>query len=48
MKKVIVLAVFILAVISLSSCRSTKNSCIKINAQEILQQDTVIACVEMK
>ena len=48
MKKLIVLGVFVLAVASLTSCRSKKNSCTKVNTQEILQapqQDVLVACV---
>ncbi len=50
-KKVIVLGIFALAVLSLSSCRSKKNSCTKVNVQEQIQpsqQVVDIACAEVK
>jgi len=49
-KKVIVLGIFALAVLSLSSCRSKKSSCTKVNTQQIqpTQQDVEVACVEVE
>jgi hypothetical protein len=50
-KKVIVLGIFALAVLSLSSCRSKKSSCTKVDTQEqiqALQQDVEVACVEVE
>ncbi len=49
MKKIIVFVVFVFAVASLTSCRSKKSSCTKVNTQEILQntpQDVDVACIE--
>lgn len=52
MKKLVILGVFVLAIASLSSCRSKKNSCdySTINAQEKFQeaqqQDIIVACVD--
>jgi len=51
MKKLIVLVVFIFAVASLSSCRSKKSSCTKVNTKEIIQapqNDVVVACDEVE
>ncbi|MEE9350321.1 MAG: hypothetical protein V3U80_09765 [Flavobacteriaceae bacterium] len=51
MKKVALILVFIFAIASLSSCRSSKSTCTKVNTQEILQapqQDVVVACVEVE
>ncbi len=42
-KKAIVLGVLMLAVLSLSSCRSKKNSCTKVDTQEQIQNQDV-AC----
>ena len=50
-KKVIVLGIFALAVLSLSSCRSKKSSCTKVNTQEQIQptqQDVEVACIEVE
>ena len=50
-KKAIVLVIFALAVLSLSSCRSKKNSCTKVNTQEQIQQvqqNSDVACIEVE
>ena len=50
-KKVIVLGIFALAVLSLSSCRSKKNSCTKVDSQEQIQQaqqNIDVACIEVE
>ena len=50
-KKVIILGVFVLAVLSLSSCRSKKSSCTKTDIQEQIQptqQDVEVACIEVE
>ena len=49
-KKVIVLGIFVLAILSLSSCRSKKSSCTKVNSQEQIQpaqQNIEVVCVEI-
>ncbi len=51
MKKVAVLAIFVLAIISLASCRSKKSSCTKADIQKNLNQpqETVdVACIEVE
>jgi len=51
MKRVIVLGVIALALLSLSSCRSKKNTCTKVDTQEQIQQTTQeveVACAEVK
>lgn len=46
-KKAIVLGVLAVIVLSLSSCRSKKNSCSKANIQiEQTQPEITVACVE--
>lgn len=51
MKKIAVIAVIVLAIISLASCRSKKNICIKTDIQKNLNQvqKTVdVACIEVE
>ncbi len=46
MKKIILAVVFMVAVTSLSSCRSKKNSCdYGVNTQET-QEEVVVACID--
>lgn len=46
MKKLVLVVVFIVAIVSLSSCRSKKNSCdYGANTQET-QQEVIVACAE--
>ncbi len=50
-KKAIIFGVIALAVLSLSSCRSKKNTCTKVDSQEQFQQaqqETIVACVEVE
>jgi len=50
-KKAIIFAILALAVLSLSSCGSKKNSCTKVNTQEQaqqMQQNVDVACIEVE
>ena len=50
-KKIIVFGIFALAILSLSSCRSKKNSCTKADTHEQIQpaqQNVDVACVEVE
>lgn len=50
MKKLVLVVVFVVAIASLSSCRSKKNSCnYGVNSQEQMQeaqQEVVVACID--